>query len=130
MKSKPCLSRATHEGVSVDSARRLPLESGWSRSAPCPSPAALPHDLHDPTPPSLLAAPSPTPTARRRFRPSMALPMALGTHHALPMDLGTVVTRRPEVRSRISRPREHPMDLVNGPDPSPQCAEPVQVAGV
>ena len=95
-----------------------------------PPPAALPHDLHDPTPPSLLAAPSPTPTARRRFRPSMALPMALGTHHALPMDLGTVVTRRPEVRSRISRPREHPMDLVNGPDPSPQCAEPVQVAGV
>ena len=45
------------------------------------------------------------------------------------MDLGTVVTRRPEVRSRISRPRDYPMDLVNGPDPSPQCAEPVQVAG-
>ena len=45
------------------------------------------------------------------------------------MDLGTVVTRGPDVRSRISRPQEHPMDLVNGPDPSPQCAEPVQVAG-
>ena len=39
------------------------------------------------------------------------------------------MTRRPEVRSRISRPRDYPMDLVNGPDPSPQCAEPVQVAG-
>ena len=45
------------------------------------------------------------------------------------MDLGTVVTRGPDVRSRISRPREHPMDLVNGPDPSPQCTEPVQAAG-
>ena len=27
------------------------------------------------------------------------------------MDLGTVVTRDPDVRSRISRPREHPMDV-------------------
>ena len=52
--------------------------------------------------------------------------MALAT----PVDLGTVVTRRPDVRSRTSRSREHPMHLVNGPDPLPRCAEPVQVAGV
>jgi hypothetical protein len=30
------------------------------------------------------------------------------------MDLGTVVTRGPDVRSRISRPREHPMDSGTG----------------
>jgi hypothetical protein len=48
---------------------------------------------------------------------------------ALPMDLGTVVTRGPDVRSLIGRPRDHPMALVNRPDPSLQCTEPVQAAG-
>ena len=48
---------------------------------------------------------------------------------ALPMDLGTVVTRGPDVRSLIGRPRDHPMASVNRPDPSLQCTEPVQAAG-